>query len=169
MHDENVFSINVAMNTHEITRLFAEIATLMEAAISNGSLEAYREFEREAVIMRWYEALEHYLTYTLSHTRGNIGIDFYINDYFMNHARYLRTPDFLQFAGANFARAVGIATQALSLACQRIEERGAVLEDVVYTPHGLQQGYFLLTAIYEGPKYTGHIPQLPTTGISQYL
>lgn len=160
MQDDNYIRINVAMCTLPITQIFAEIVTVMEAVISNASLDAYREFEREAAIMRWYEALEHYLTFTLSHTQGNIGVDYYINDYFMAHARFLQTPDFLQLAGARFAQAAGMVSQALHLACQRIEEQGAVLEEIEYTPNGLQQGHFLLTAIHQGSKPTPSLPNL---------
>lgn len=160
---EQYIRINVAMNTHAITQLFSNIVTLMEAAISNADINAYRDFEREAAIMRWYEALEHYLSFTLSHTQGNIGIDYYLNDYFARHAQFLTNPEFTQLAGSYFASAAGIASQGLYLACQQIESANAILEEVEYTPVGLQQGHFLLTGIYQHD-----IPNV-TTGQPGYM
>lgn len=149
MNSNDQIRINVSMNTHAITQLFNKIVLLMEAAISNVDMHAYRDFEREAAIMRWYEALEHYLTFTLSHAQGNIGFDYYVDDYFKSHARFLKSQEFMQTAGNIFANAAGMASQALYLACQRMEQQDAVLEEVEYTPNGLQQGHFLLTGIYQ--------------------
>lgn len=152
MNSDKHMRVNVSMNTLEITQIFNKIVLLMEAAISNVDMAAYRNFEREAAVMRWYEALEHYLSFTLSHTQGNIGFDYYLNDYFMVHAHLLNNPEFIQPASTLFANAAGIASQALYLACQRMEQHDVVLEEVEYTPDGLQQGHFLLTGIYQSER-----------------
>lgn len=165
---DGVIRINVTLNTSTITKQFNDIITVMEAAISQADVTAYKCFDKEGAIMRWYEALDHYLSFTLSHSRVNIGIDYYVSEYFSNVAKYLNKPDIYQYIGSAFAHAVGIASQALYLAQQRIEQVGGKVEEVEFTPHGLVQGSYLLTGYYTPSDVTVDNPSLINRGQPQW-
>jgi hypothetical protein len=124
------------VDTTFVMEQFKPIMLYMEALVSNADSAAYRTFDTDAMFMRLFEAANHYLCFELGRKRGNIGFDFYINEYFGEFAKYMNTNvEFLKTGGIYFANAVGYLTRCLDLARQRAEEVGAVVTDVESTPH----------------------------------
>ena len=156
------FRVNVMVDVSPVMVEFNRILLMMEAAISQGDVNAYREFERDGAIMRLFEAADHWLEFELGRQRGNIGFDYYLNEYFAKFARFMRAPEFLQAAGIYFSNAVGYLARCLQFAQFNIEQTGGMVAEVTCTPY---QGYHLFTYLVTG-YYENHLlvdQEIPNT------
>lgn len=147
------FNVNVMVDTVFVMEQFKPIVLMMEAAISNADTNAYRDFDADGAYMRLFEAMDHYLAFLLGRQRANIGFDYYVNEYFMAHARFLNNPDFLRTGGVLFANAAGYLQRALLFAQSNIEQNGATVGEVHSVPYS---GYALFTYLVTG-YYDNHL------------
>lgn len=148
-HDSTM-RVNVMVEVTPVVAEFKNIIMMMEALISNADIQAYRAFDAEGSMMRLFEAMDHYLAFMLGRVQTNIGFDYYVNEYFAQHARYLTSNhQFMQAAGNRFVYAASYLYSCLSLAQQRIEQVGGMVDEVEYTPHlGYTLGTYLVTGYY---------------------
>lgn len=147
------YNVNVMVDTVFVMEQFKSIVLMMEAAISNADTNAYRDFDADGAYMRLFEAMDHYLAFLLGRQRANIGFDYYVNEYFMAHARFLNSPEFLRAGGVLFANAAGYLQRALLFAQSNIEQNGATVGEIHSVPY---QGYTLFTYLVTG-YYDNHL------------
>ena len=149
------FHACVMVDTTFVMSQFRPVMTMMEACISNADVAMYRMFDPDAAYMRLFEAADHWLAFELGRKRGNIGFDFYIQEYFGQYAVYLmQNAEFMRAAGIYFANAVGYLARCLLMARQGAEELGAVIVDIDSTPHeGWERFTYLVTAHFDNHLY----------------
>lgn len=147
------YNVNVMVDVTFVMDQLRPIVLLMEAQISNGSSTEYSMFDRDGAFMRWFEALDHYLAFLLGNQRANIGFDYYVNEFFAGHARWLQGMEFLRTGSIYFANAAGYLQRCLMIAQQQIETNGAMVAEVHSVP---QRGYILFTYLVTG-YYENHL------------
>jgi hypothetical protein len=149
------FHAHVMVDTTFVMEQFRPIMTMMEACISNADAAMYRAFDIDGAYMRLFEAADHFLAFELGRKRGNIGFDFYIQEYFAQPAQYLMAnQDFMRAGGIYFANAVGYLTRCLNLARLNAEEIGAVVVEVDSTPYnGWGLFTYIVTAHFDNHLY----------------
>lgn len=142
---QHPFRAHVMVPTHFVVDQFRPVILYMEALISNADINAYREFQPEAMMARLFEAADHHLSFELGRKRGNIGFDYYVQEYAGQFARFL-TPnlEFMQMASIHFANVVGYLARMLNFARNQAEEMGAIVTEVEGTSY---QGWDLFTYI----------------------
>ena len=145
------FRACVTVDTTFVMAQFRPIMTMMEACISNADSAMYRAFDVDGSYMRLFEAADHWLAFELGRKMGNVGFDFYIQEYFSEAAQYLMANhEFMRAGGIYFANAVGYLTRCLVLARQGAEEVGAVVVEVDSTPYnGWEIFTYIITAHFD--------------------
>jgi len=157
------FRAHVTVPTHFMVDQFRPIILYMEALISNADSTAYRAFDAQGMLARLFEAADYHVCFELARRGGNIGIEYYIQEYAGQFARYLLPePEFMRMAGIHFANAVGYLARMLSLAQTTAEEMGAHVTEVEGTSHvGWDLFTYLVTA-----EFDNHAYDHPQTGIA---
>jgi len=100
-----------------------------------------------------YEALNHYLSYVISRSHVNIGIDYYLDEYFAEIAPFIKShPQALNFLGTTFATAAANIAQQLHPAMTKLEYLGQDVHDLQSFP--VQPGKLSLYVV-EGEGFEG--------------
>jgi hypothetical protein len=140
---QHPFRAHVMVPTSFVVDQFRPIILYMEALISNADTNAYRDFSGEAMMARLFEAADHHLSFELGRKQGNVGFDYYIQEYCGQFARFLTcNAEFMQMASIHFANVVGYLVRMLDYARTKAEEVGAVVTEVESTPY---QGWDLFS------------------------
>lgn len=151
---EHPFRACATVDVSFVMEQFRPIILWMEALISNADSTAYRAFDRDAMFMRLFEAADHHLAFELGRKQGNVGFDFYIQEYGGQFAKYLNDAEFLRAGGIYFANAVGYLARCLDMARQEAENLGAVVTEVDGTPYiGMSLFTYIVTASFDNHLY----------------
>lgn len=97
------------------------------------------EVEEDSIKTLLDQCVNHYLEYILSHSQGNLGFNYYIEEYFKRFAPFiLSRPDAMQFLGAQFAIITAQVANNLQPAVAALGNGGQHVEHI--NSHLIQPG-----------------------------